>query len=96
MVLQVDTNFSEQHVACIFRADPEDGMFLQKGRATVQEVTPRLPTATSRVRSQSRPRGIFGEQNGIETAFLAVLQFPLPIHIQPAASHSLIILSSAL
>jgi hypothetical protein len=31
MVLQVDTNLSVQHVASIFRVDPEDGTFLQKG-----------------------------------------------------------------
>jgi hypothetical protein len=96
MVLQVDTNFSEQHVACIFMVDPEDGMFLQKGRAIVQAVIPRLFTVIRRVRSQSRSRGIFGGQRGFETGFFTVLQFPLPILIPPAASHSLIILSSAI
>jgi hypothetical protein len=78
------------------RAHPDDGMFLQKGRAIVKAVIPRLPKAVSWVRSQSRSRGIFGGQSGIERDFLTVLQFPLPILIPPIASHSLIILSSTL
>jgi hypothetical protein len=39
-------------------------------------------------------RGTFVEQSGTGTGFLLVLRFPLPILILPAASYSLINLSS--
>jgi hypothetical protein len=52
-----------------------------------QEVICRFPGAAAQVRSQV---GIFG------FALLQVLLFPLPVRIQPTASHSLIILTSTL
>jgi hypothetical protein len=61
---------------------------LQWGRAIVQAVSPRLPTAGARVRSQVRSCGICGGQSGTGTCFLRVLRIPLPILIPPTTPHS--------
>jgi hypothetical protein len=58
------------------------------GRAIVQAVSRRLPTAAARVRSQARSHGIFGGQSGTGPGSLRVLRFPLPILIPPTAPHS--------
>jgi hypothetical protein len=45
-------------------------------RAIAQAVNCRLPTASARVRSQSRLCGICGEQSGTGAGFILVLYFP--------------------
>jgi hypothetical protein len=57
-------------------------------------VSSRLATAASRVRSQVTSCGIRCGQSGTEAGLLRVLQFPLPILIRPTAS--LIFLSQML
>jgi hypothetical protein len=47
-----------------------------EGRAIVQAVYRRLPTAAVRVRYQIRLCGICGRRNGTEAGFLQVLAFP--------------------
>jgi hypothetical protein len=66
------------------------------GRAIAQGVSPRLPTALARVRSQVRSRGVYGRQSDTGAGFLRVLRFPLSILISPPALDSLIIESSTL
>jgi hypothetical protein len=53
------------------------------GRAIVQAVSRRLPTAATRVQAQVKSRKMAG--------FIVVLWFPLPILIPPTAPHSSII-----
>jgi hypothetical protein len=57
------------------------------GRAIVQAVSRRLPTAAARIRSQVRSCGICGGRSGIGAGFLRVLRFPLPILIPPTTPH---------
>jgi hypothetical protein len=61
------------------------------GRAIVQAVSHRLPTAAARVRSQVRPRGFRGGRSGTGAGVLRGLWFPLPILIPPNAPYSSII-----
>jgi hypothetical protein len=58
------------------------------GRAIVQAVSLRLPTATARVRAHFRSCGICGEQSGTGAGFHRVLGLPLPILFPPTAPHS--------
>jgi hypothetical protein len=60
------------------------------GRAIVQAVSRRLPTAAARFRSPVRSCEIFGGKSGIGASFLRVLRFPLPILIPPNLSFSCI------
>jgi hypothetical protein len=53
-----------------------------------QAVSLRLPTAAARVRTQVRSCGICCGQSGTGEGFLRVLQFTLPICIQPTAPQS--------
>jgi hypothetical protein len=55
------------------------------GRAISQEVSRRLPTSATWVRSQVRSCGIDGGQSGTGTGFPRVLRFPLSILIPPTA-----------
>jgi hypothetical protein len=59
-----------------------------RGRAIVQAVSRRLPTAAARDRSQVRICGNCGGQSGTGAGFLRVLRFPLPILIPPTTPHS--------
>jgi hypothetical protein len=68
----------------------------ERGRAIVQVVNCRLPTAATHVRSQVTFCGIYVRQSGTKVGFLLELQFPLPILSIPTAPHSLIISSSTL
>jgi hypothetical protein len=61
-----------------------------KGRAIAQAVSPWLPLAAARVRSQVRLCGMCGAKSGAGAGFLRVLRFPLPILIPPTAPHSLL------
>lgn len=61
----------------------------------INSILSRISTATSRVRSQVRSRGIDGGQNGSEVGFLWV-RFPLPILIPSTAPYSVTTLSSTL
>jgi hypothetical protein len=56
-----------------------------QGRAIVQAVSHRLPTAAARFRALVRS---CGGQSGTGTGFLRVLRFPLPILIPPTAPHT--------
>jgi hypothetical protein len=58
------------------------------GPSRAQEVSRRLPTAAVRVRTQVRPCGISGAQNGTGVGLLRVLRFPLLILIPSTAPHS--------
>jgi hypothetical protein len=60
---------------------------LHYGRAIVQAVSRRLPTAAARVRAHVRSCGISGGQGGTGAGFLRVLRFPLAILIPPTTPH---------
>jgi hypothetical protein len=55
------------------------------GRAIVQAVSRRLPTAAAQVRAQVKS---CGGQSVAGAGFLQVVRFPLPILIPPTAPHS--------
>jgi hypothetical protein len=57
------------------------------GRAIVQAVSRRLPTAAVQVRVQVRSCGICGGQSSTGAGFIRVLLFPLQILIPPTALH---------
>jgi hypothetical protein len=61
---------------------------MKKGRATVQAVSGRLPTAAARVQAQFGSFGICGGKSGSGAGFLREFCFPLPILISPTAPHS--------
>jgi hypothetical protein len=61
-----------------------------------QAVSRRLPVAATTIRSDIRPCAICGGRKGNGTGFLPVLRLRLPLIIQPAAPHSLLILSLTL
>jgi hypothetical protein len=58
------------------------------GRDVAQAINHRFPTEATRVRAQVRSYGICDGQSGTGAGFLRELRFPLPILIQPTASHS--------
>jgi hypothetical protein len=58
------------------------------GRAIAQADSRQLPIAAAWVLAQVRICGIFGAKSVAGVGFLRVLRFPLPILIQPTASHS--------
>jgi hypothetical protein len=58
------------------------------GRAIAQAVSRRLRTAVAQVRAHVRSCGICGGQSCIETGFLRILRFPLPILIASTAPYS--------
>jgi hypothetical protein len=64
------------------------------GRETAQAVNRRFSTAAAQIQSQIRSCGICGGQSGAGAGSLRVLRISLPILIAPAATHSVIILSS--
>jgi hypothetical protein len=61
------------------------------GRAIVQAVSRRLPTAAARVRAQVKSCGICDGQSGPGAGFLQVLRFPLPVLIPPTNCSTIII-----
>jgi hypothetical protein len=66
------------------------------GYAVAQAVSCQVPIMVTQLWSQVRPCGICGGQSGAGAGCLEVFQFPLPIHILPAAPHLLIIFSLVL
>jgi hypothetical protein len=58
------------------------------GRAVVQAVSRRFPTAEARVRARVWSFGIYGEQSGAGVVFLRVFRFPLPIFTPSTALQS--------
>jgi hypothetical protein len=74
---------------CIIRTVQLRTVRWDRGRAIVQVVSRRLPTAAAWVQSQVRLCGICGGQSGTGVGFFRVLRFLLLILIAPTAPHSL-------
>jgi hypothetical protein len=70
--------------------------YFNMGRATSQVESSRIPITMARIRFPINSSMVFGQLSDTGTAFILVLQFPLPIIIPSTAPLLLIILSSAL